>query len=160
MAYSPTASFKKIDLYKITLTKIHINNTKTIAYYVFNTSVSLIWPDLPYVCRFILQFKVVHQTGHVLGCPFGNLATELATRDETIRKKIEQLFLRLQIILRDTLKEAVDRGELETIDVDATAQAMFAYFEGIMLFAKTSNNPKLVQQLLPAASQILIKSTH
>lgn len=107
---------------------------------------------------FQMQSDLFTQTGHVLGCPFGNLATELSTRDEIIRKKIEQVFFRLQNILRDTLKEAVDRGELENIDIDATAQAMFAYFEGIMLLAKTSNNPQLVQQLLPAASQILIKS--
>jgi TetR/AcrR family transcriptional repressor of nem operon len=108
---------------------------------------------------FQMQNNLFQQTGHVLGCPFGNLATELATQDETIRKKIEQLFYHLQNIIRDTLKEAVENGDLESIDVDATAQAIFAYFEGIMLLAKTSNNPQLVQQLLPAAAQILIKST-
>jgi TetR/AcrR family transcriptional repressor of nem operon len=123
--------------------------------------------DLPPMARFERLFELAfkmqnnlfQQTGHVLGCPFGNLATELATQDETIRKKIEQLFCHLQNIIRDTLKEAVNNGDLESIDVDATAQAIFAYFEGIMLLAKTSNNPQLVQQLLPAASQILIKST-
>lgn len=106
-----------------------------------------------------MQTNIHKQTGHVLGCPFGNLATELATQDETIRKKIDYLFERLQAYIRDGLQEAMEAGDLPEIDVPATAQAIFAYFEGLMLVAKTSNDPGVLKKLLPAAAQILITPT-
>lgn len=107
-----------------------------------------------------MQKTIFQQTGQVFGCPFGNLATELATRDEIIRKKIESLFKQLQRYIQDTLQEAVETGEREEMDTEATAQAILAYFEGLMLIAKTSNNPDILKQLLPAASQIHIKPSH
>ena len=101
-----------------------------------------------------MQTSIHQQTGHILGCPFGNLATELATQDETIRSKLDTLFTRFQNIIRDTLQEAVDKGDLESLDVNATANAFLAYFEGTLMLAKTHNDPQIVRQLLPAAAQI------
>jgi len=106
-----------------------------------------------------LQTHIHQQTGHVLGCPFGNLASELATRDEAIRSKIDKLFKRMQQLLQETLQAAVDQGEIESLDSKATARAWLAYFEGSMLMAKTHNDPQLLRQLLPAAAQIRIPLT-
>ncbi len=105
----------------------------------------------------IARQELIHQqTGHVLGCPFGNLATELATSDEAIRCKIEGLFGRLQELMRETLVEAVAREKIEDLDIDATAEGMFAYFEGVMLLAKTKNDPAVLRKLLPATAQLRI----
>lgn len=101
-----------------------------------------------------MQGNIHQQTGHILGCPFGNLATELATQDETIRVRLDHLFNRFQKLIRDTLQEAVDRGDRESLDVDATANAFLAYFEGTLMLAKTHNDPQIVRQLLPAAAKI------
>ena len=95
-------------------------------------------------------------TGHVLGCPFGNLVSELATQDETIRIRIEQIFTNLQLSFRKILSEAVANGDVQNINIDSTAQAMIAYFEGVMLLAKSQNNTAVISQLLPAISQIRI----
>lgn len=102
------------------------------------------------------QARIKQACGHVLGCPFGNLASELATQDETIRLKVDSLFAKLQKASHETLEEAVAIGEIPTIDVTATAQAMFAYFEGVVLLAKTHNDPELLRKLLPAMTQIRI----
>ena len=102
------------------------------------------------------QADIHQQTGHIYGCPFGNLATEMATQDETLRQKIDHLFVRFQKLIRATLQDAMDNGDIEAIDTDATAQAMLAYFEGCMLLAKTHNDPTLLRQLLPAGLQIRI----
>ena len=107
-----------------------------------------------------LQTHIFEQTGHVLGCPFGNLASELATQDEVIRIKIDKLFKRMQQLLHDTLRDAVEAGEIQALDVAATSQAILAFFEGTMLMAKTHNDPALLRQLLPAAAQIRIPLTH
>ena len=109
----------------------------------------------------IARQELIHeQTGHVLGCPFGNLATEMATSDEGIRCKIDGLFTKLQSYLRDTLQEAVDKGEMEPMDIEATAEAMFAYFEGVLMLAKTKNDPAVLHKLLPATAQIRIPLKH
>ena len=120
--------------------------------------------DLPPMARldrfgqlaYEFQQQVHKNTGLVLGCPFGNLSNELATQDESIRIRIEQIFTNLQVILRQVLREAVDAGEVEDINIEATAQAMLAYFEGVMLLAKSQNNAEILSQLLPAMSQIRI----
>ena len=117
-------------------------------------------PPLDRLQRFMdltieMQTQIYQQTGHVYGCPFGNLATEMSTQDEDIRKKLEKSFSNLDALFRNSLQEAVENNELDKInDVDATAQAMLAYLEGAMMLAKTQNNPALLKQLLPAALQI------
>lgn len=102
------------------------------------------------------QARSKQATGHVPGCPFGNLASELATQDEVIRQKLDALFEKLQTATHETLEEAVANGDIPPIDVDATARAIFAYFEGVTLLAKTHNDPELLRQLLPAMTQIRI----
>ncbi len=104
------------------------------------------------------QKQLMLDTGRVLGCPAGNLANELASHDEPIRLRLTEVFGRVQRHLRQVLKEAAQLGELNGVNIDATAQAMFAYFEGVMLLAKTQNDPEVLRKLLPAIAQIRISS--
>ena len=103
------------------------------------------------------QKEVADRAGHILGCPFGNLAVELSTQDEPIRRKVAEIFGRLRADIRRTLEDAVEAGAVQRIDVEATAEAMLAYFEGVMLMAKTRNDPDVFRQLLPALAQIRIE---
>lgn len=104
------------------------------------------------------QKQINLQTGQVLGCAFGNLANELSTQDETIREKIVHTFNMLQKMIRSVLLAAQKTGDLsQEIDTDATAQAMLAYFEGVLLLAKNQNEPELIRQLLPTMVQIRIR---
>jgi TetR/AcrR family transcriptional repressor of nem operon len=115
-----------------------------------------VFPPLARLTRFIdmiiaNQFSWYERTGHVLGCPFGNLAIELSTQNETVRKKLDDLFMVFEQLIRSTLQEAIDIGELAPTDVDMKAETFLAYFEGCMLLAKTQNDPTILQRLLPAA---------
>jgi len=103
-----------------------------------------------------IQKSNVASTGHLFGCPFGNLAVELSTQDEPIRLKVAEIFSRLRSDFRQTLDEAVNTGDLEGIDTEATAAAMLAYFEGVMMMAKTQNDPEVLRKLLPGLSVIRI----
>jgi len=121
-------------------------------------------PPLARIDRFgklayAFQKQLLSDTGRVLGCPFGNLATELSTQDETIRIRIELIFSKIQTSIRQVLREAITAGEVKKIDLEATAQAMFAYFEGVTLLAKSQNNPEILNHLLPAMAQIRITPT-
>jgi len=105
---------------------------------------------------YALQKHLQQLTGHVAGCPIANLASELATQDEAIRSKISEIFSQLQHAYHRTLEQAVAAGELAPMDIAATAEAMFAYLEGVMLLAKTRNDPEIIRKLLPAMIRIRI----
>lgn len=124
--------------------------------------------DLPPLARlerfaelaYRFQKQVSKETGQVLGCPFGNLANELSTQDELIRERLQQTFGKLQMLFSGVLQSAQQRGELAAqVDAAATAQAMLAYFEGVLLLAKNQNNPELIRQLLPAMVQMRIEQS-
>lgn len=96
------------------------------------------------------------ETGHLLGCPFGNLGLELATHDEPIRIKVESILQRIRAWFQGALDDAAADGNISGTDTRATAEAMLAYLEGVLLLARTRNNARLVLELGPAVSGIRI----
>ncbi len=102
------------------------------------------------------QVQIKEEYGYVLGCPMGNIALEMSTQDETIRKKVETLFESIFYVFVDVLDDAKIAGELDA-DADTTelAQVCLAYGEGVLLIAKTKNDPEVVKQLLPYVSKLI-----
>lgn len=95
--------------------------------------------------------------GHIPGCPFGNLAAELSTQDDTIREKVDHVFTLMERQFAATLHEAIGRGDIAAdVDAEATAKAMLAYIEGLLLMAKTRNDPDVMLLLGPAMARIRI----
>jgi len=87
-------------------------------------------------------------TGYMRGCPAGNLTLELSTEDDLIRFRVEQFFQRWLHYFENMLRAAQQQGAVpETLDVAVTAQALLAYFEGVMLLAKGRNDPALLLTL-------------
>jgi TetR/AcrR family transcriptional repressor of nem operon len=95
------------------------------------------------------QRSMKTSTGSMFGCPFGNLAVELSTQDEVLRQRLTELFYELAEHFERILDEAVAAGEIPPQDTRATAIAIEAYVEGMLLFAKTANDPELLKQLAP-----------
>jgi TetR/AcrR family transcriptional repressor of nem operon len=96
------------------------------------------------------QEALRQEYGVVPGCLFGNLGAELSTCDQPIRTRVAEIFSTLEGGIERLLREAQDRGDIEGLDVSATARAMFAYFEGVILTAKTRNDPGILRELGPA----------
>ena len=105
------------------------------------------------------QAQIKARTGHVYGCPFGNLATELSTHDEAIRKKIDRIFQAMESYFEDALRQAIADGEVAAQDTRAGAQTIMAYLEGTNMLAKTRNDPGLIKQLGQAVVRLLAGST-
>jgi len=106
---------------------------------------------------YVFQKQIKDASGQVFGCPFGNMSSELATQDEPIRKQIALAFRKLHKLFCLVLKEAQAQSEIpENVDIEATAQAMLAYFEGVLLLAKNQNDAEVIKHLLPAMPQIRI----
>jgi TetR/AcrR family transcriptional repressor of nem operon len=118
-------------------------------------------PPLARIERFFTTIYDFHkqakqETGFVFGCPFGNLGCEMSTQDEDIRSRIDEIFQASEKPFAAALTEAVANGDLPAIDTAATAKAIFAYVEGIMVYAKTSNDPELIRELGKHALKLAI----
>jgi TetR/AcrR family transcriptional repressor of nem operon len=101
------------------------------------------------------QCSVKEKTGQVPGCPFGNLALELSTQNEAIRGKVDQIFRECTRYVERMLEEAIATGEIPKQDISATAEAVIAYMEGVMLMAKTRNDPKVIKELRQGLLRLL-----
>ena len=99
--------------------------------------------------------------GYMRGCPAGNLTLELSTEDELIRLRVEQFFQRWLRYFERMLCAAQQQGVVPaTLDVVATAQALLAYFEGVMLLAKGRNDPALLHTLRTGALALMQYQAH
>ncbi|MEJ2619083.1 MAG: TetR/AcrR family transcriptional regulator [Candidatus Thiodiazotropha sp.] len=98
--------------------------------------------------------------GRMPGCLFGNLALEVSTRDEVIRARLNAIFEKASSRFHEALEQAIERGDIPFLDTKATATAMLAYLEGVILLAKTRNDPDVVRNLGPAIKSIRIEQKH
>jgi len=132
------------------------------AYFKQNIIKAAFAPEIPPLERFERFFSASYDfhkqlkesTGHIMGCPFGNLGCELSTQDEVIRARVDSIFSDVQQPLAAALDAAVASGDLPAIDTAAAARAIFAYIEGIMMYAKIRNDPEMIRDLGKRALQL------
>ncbi len=122
-------------------------------------------PDVPPLQRIERAFQrsvrqqalTKQRNGHFLGCPFGNLALELAAQDETMRLRLEATFGRFAGYFERALLEARDAGQVAPdTDVQATAQALLAYLYGAILLAKTADDVAVMERLATRALSLVV----
>ncbi len=116
-------------------------------------------PPLERIQRFFLLVYEYHAslteaTGRMEGCHIGNLAVELSTQDEVIREKVKGMFESGVALFEQALREAVDAGDLRAIDLSLAAHALQAYLEGVVLLAKTWNDPEMIRRLAQGAVRL------
>jgi len=95
--------------------------------------------------------------GQMHGCPLGNLALELSCQDEEIRQRLCDTFADWIGMIDRLLRQAVATGALPVIDTTTTAQTVVAYFEGVMMLAKTQNDLAVVTHL-PHSVMALVRA--
>jgi TetR/AcrR family transcriptional regulator, transcriptional repressor for nem operon len=90
----------------------------------------------------------VEQTGSVHGCPFGNFVVELATRNDVIRSRAEEILSELRRVFATAIAAAKEAGELPAdLDSDDLAEAVLAHLEGLFVIAKARNDPAVFERL-------------
>jgi TetR/AcrR family transcriptional regulator, transcriptional repressor for nem operon len=97
--------------------------------------------------------------GQMYGCPIGNLTIELSSQDILVRQKVQAIFSGWAATVEQALHEAVTTGTLPAMDIGITAQAIVAYFEGVMLLAKTHNDPAVVARLAHGAVHLVLAAS-
>jgi len=103
------------------------------------------------------QKSVKEKNGKIPGCLFGNLALEMSTKNDVLRAKLNAVFTNAKTRFKDTLEEAIADGEIKPLNVELTSEAMLAYLEGMILLAKSENNPEVIYKLGPAIKTIRIE---
>ncbi|MEM7205120.1 MAG: TetR/AcrR family transcriptional regulator [Planctomycetota bacterium] len=119
--------------------------------------------DVPPLQRIQRYFDLMGQhadaaiaAGGMRGCPFGNLASELATRSDAVRERVAAVFDETRATLRKTLREAAKAGDLPMdSDVSAMAAALVTYMQGLAVIGKTYNDPRLLRRLGAQAFSLL-----
>jgi TetR/AcrR family transcriptional repressor of nem operon len=98
----------------------------------------------------------VAQTGSVLGCPFGNFAVELATRDQVIRSRVEEILAEIRGVIANAIAGAKEAGELPAdLDAEDLAEAILAQLEGLFVIAKARNDPAVLERLPREVGRLL-----
>ena len=105
---------------------------------------------------YVFQKSTKEQIGKTLGCPYGNMSSEMSTQDEIIRQRLNGLLQQMEMSLKTALNQALHEGEIAPCNTAATAAAMFAFIEGLMLLAKTRNDPELIREIGAAMLTIRI----
>ena len=95
-------------------------------------------------------------SGHLPGCPFGNLIVETATYSPSLRLAVKTHLERIRTHFRRCLAAAVQQGELPAdTDVDAGAERWLALMEGILVMAKVEQDPDTILRLGPALNLLI-----
>ena len=95
------------------------------------------------------QKKKYDECGHVPGCPFTSLGSEMGTQSERMRMKVEEIFGRVTFHLERALRDGRRDRSFKIDDPAATAKVVASLALGAMLNAKVHNDPEILRNLAP-----------
>ncbi len=104
---------------------------------------------------YTVQSEMKRECGGVLGCPIGNLASEVGVDDETLRKKAQEIYTELCAIFEEALCDGVEQGVITDIDPPLLAKILVAYQAGLVLQAKVYNDVDLLRLLSSGMAQLI-----
>ncbi len=108
-------------------------------------------------CEFIcaVQYEKAEKYGHVCGCPFASVGAEVATNDEKIRRKSEELMASAIKYVENAIADAM-RAEVVTVkDAKHAARCICSVATGMMVQAKVENDLEILKDLEPAIMKLL-----
>lgn len=108
-------------------------------------------------CRYVWnrQKQKAEKYGHVCGCPYASLGTELATQDEKIRAKSQEIMDRTIRYLESALRDAVREAVISIENPGAGAKRVYTATLGVLLYAKVHNDLAALQELEPTVMDMV-----
>ncbi len=102
-------------------------------------------------CRAYLDIK--QKLGDVKGCFVGNIALELAGKEERVRTYLVYVFQTWAESIEPIVKElAINQG----VDTQKVSRSMIAYLQGAILMSKAHNDPQFIKDLAKSASALVL----
>jgi len=107
-------------------------------------------------CNYVyeVQKRKAAEYGHVCGCPYGSIGCEVATQDDKIRVKAEEIMGRSLKYLESAIADAKREGSV-SMEPKLAAQNIFSLVMGTLLQAKVQNNVELLRDLEPTVMAII-----
>jgi TetR/AcrR family transcriptional repressor of nem operon len=108
------------------------------------------WCDHIYIgqkCR-------MQKCGRVCGCPYGSIGAELATQDDKIRLKAEEMIARGARYVESAIADAKREDLVGVEDPKLAAEQIYAFVAGSILRAKIRNDVEVLKNLVPTVLAI------
>jgi TetR/AcrR family transcriptional repressor of nem operon len=101
------------------------------------------------------QKEKCEKYGHVCGCAYSSIGSELATQDDKVRLKVEELITRGMKYIESALADAMREGAVSITDPKAAAQQVYSYVMGTVLQAKIRNDVEVLRNIEPTVMAII-----
>lgn len=87
------------------------------------------------------QVEAFEKYGHVCGCPFAALGSEMAGQEDEIRAKVTEIFSRYEKYYEQALRDMIALGMInKDIDIKARANKIHAFGMGQALMGRIQNS--------------------
>jgi TetR/AcrR family transcriptional regulator, transcriptional repressor for nem operon len=108
-------------------------------------------------CAFVYESQKAkaEEYGRVCGCPYASIGAELATQEDQIRAKSQELMARSAKYLEAAIADAKREGLVSTADPKRAAQQIHAFILGNILQAKIHNDVEVLRDLEPTVMAII-----
>ena len=108
-------------------------------------------------CEYMVQVQreKAEKYGHVCGCPFASVGAEIATSDEKLRCKSEELISSAMRYVENAIADAIRAGLVTVKDPHQAARCIYSVATGMMVQAKVENNLEILRELEPAILRLL-----
>ncbi|MGH7940945.1 MAG: TetR/AcrR family transcriptional regulator [Limisphaerales bacterium] len=93
------------------------------------------------------QRQKAEKYGHVCGCPYAGLGMELATQDEKIRAKSQEIMDRTIRYLESALRDAAREGAIIAENTGGAAKRIYTAVLGLLLYAKVHDDLGALDEL-------------
>jgi TetR/AcrR family transcriptional repressor of nem operon len=93
--------------------------------------------------------------GRMIGCPVASVGSEVGTQECNICSKTREILKRKHRYVEATIKEAMANGSIETGDPIKRTVVLISFIEGMMLQARTMNDPEILKDLHEMGLEIL-----
>jgi TetR/AcrR family transcriptional repressor of nem operon len=100
-------------------------------------------------CRYVyaVQKEKAEQYGHVCGCPYASVGSEIATQDEKIRASSEHLMNSSGKYIESAVADAIREGSVTVKDPVAASQTLGSLILGMLVEARVQNDLKVLEGL-------------
>ncbi len=97
------------------------------------------------------------QLGDVKGCFVGNIALELAGKEERVRTYLAYVFQTWAESIEPIVKElAINQRGSTQVDTQQVSRSIIAYLQGAILMSKAHNDPQFIKDFAKSASALVL----
>lgn len=98
------------------------------------------------------QKEIQKELGHVCGCPFATLGSELAAQDDAIGIRITEICAKKTAYYQSALRDLMASGAISAdTDVEVKSKEIFSFVVGQLLMARINNDLDFIENNLENA---------